>query len=702
MQLSPSTVPSDSTLLAGFVPAGVSAAASESVGLAEPAGFAELMAAIAPAPMGATPDVGQPLLRSTGATPATSGSKVVDVRTPGMAADIAMPAVEGLGEVEAPWVAEEGGEAPGGTVSSPHSRSAESAEEADAEESNLPRVCTPRRSLHEPVAGLETMIVPQMPMGPAPVADDELDLEEQPAELDTEEAPLDEDDSTGEETLPEIAQPAPHAGADARAASFPEIEPTADASRAALQDRYIGGRQSQAPTISSAASPMTRDFLSEGASRNVRRDAFANVDGADAPTVAATPGQGISITSASGETGDARAAAALPLATGRRSDPSAMSPAARASFGLPLEETLAEVPATTAATATVSPGSAETTAAAARPYGPAAQSLSSDVLARFAAASQTGPAAKPLAVEVRESTDAVSYLGEEDSSQVLGAASGFTAPVLPAPREGATRPATPRLVAAYGAREKFAVQREAVVGAHASSGSAQKNDFLNIDNEGVAYDAGGVGIDVAKSEAVMPTLSSSIAASPATPVAVGVHDVAATRAPQTTEARVTEAVSTAGQAVEVVLRAVDTVADREQKVVKLEFSVGDADLSVRVELAHDEVRTVFRTESPELRAALAHEWRAVASDSGEQGGVRLAPAVIADKEQAPSTSADADSQRQERHAARQEDASSSAHQAAARSLLRQAAPSHEATTAALPFFRPLAPLGTAQRLHLFA
>jgi hypothetical protein len=89
-----------------------------------------------------------------------------------------------------------------------------------------------------------------------------------------------------------------------------------------------------------------------------------------------------------------------------------------------------------------------------------------------------------------------------------------------------------------------------------------------------------------------------------------------------------EAVSTAHQAVEVVLRAVDDLSSREQKSVRLEFSVGDNELSVRIELHADEVRTTFRTDSAELRAALSHEWQAVAASGTADRSVRIAPALF--------------------------------------------------------------------------
>ena len=82
-------------------------------------------------------------------------------------------------------------------------------------------------------------------------------------------------------------------------------------------------------------------------------------------------------------------------------------------------------------------------------------------------------------------------------------------------------------------------------------------------------------------------------------------------------------VSDAHRAVEVVLKAVEDVSARERSAVKLEFAIGDTELSVRVELREDQVRTTFHTDSPELQNALANEWQAAAA-AGSDRGLRLA------------------------------------------------------------------------------
>lgn len=47
--------------------------------------------------------------------------------------------------------------------------------------------------------------------------------------------------------------------------------------------------------------------------------------------------------------------------------------------------------------------------------------------------------------------------------------------------------------------------------------------------------------------------------------------------------------------------------------VSLRFKVGHEDLAVRIEMRGGQVRTEFRTDSAELQAAVAQEWRALAA-----------------------------------------------------------------------------------------
>jgi hypothetical protein len=109
-----------------------------------------------------------------------------------------------------------------------------------------------------------------------------------------------------------------------------------------------------------------------------------------------------------------------------------------------------------------------------------------------------------------------------------------------------------------------------------------------------------------------------------------------------------EALSTARDAVKLVQQAAEQVSSRDQKSVNLQFSVGGAELTVRVELHANEVRTTFRTDSSELRAALSQEWQSVASSSSSgDRGIRIVPAVFTSSDQSTlnSSSGDASHQR---------------------------------------------------------
>jgi hypothetical protein len=109
--------------------------------------------------------------------------------------------------------------------------------------------------------------------------------------------------------------------------------------------------------------------------------------------------------------------------------------------------------------------------------------------------------------------------------------------------------------------------------------------------------------------------------------------------------------SAAHQAVESILSLAEQVASGERQSVNLKFSIGGADLQVRVGLWGDEVRTTFSTESSELRTALAEEWQNVIATADR--GVRLADPVFS-RAGEPGTagfSSDTASQQQQRDSA---------------------------------------------------
>jgi len=166
--------------------------------------------------------------------------------------------------------------------------------------------------------------------------------------------------------------------------------------------------------------------------------------------------------------------------------------------------------------------------------------------------------------------------------------------------------------------------------------SGRKKSFLGAKDEWVASHARSLGTDGAKSAASMASTSLSSPPTPSTSDFASWAPSATTAAVARAEAvaETGDAFSSAHEAVEVVLHAVEHVASREQKSVQLSFSVAGEQLAVRVEMRADEVRTTFRTDSSELRAALAQEWQQVSGGATQtERSLRIAPAVFAAAEQ---------------------------------------------------------------------
>ena len=168
--------------------------------------------------------------------------------------------------------------------------------------------------------------------------------------------------------------------------------------------------------------------------------------------------------------------------------------------------------------------------------------------------------------------------------------------------------------------------------------SVQKT-FLSAAAERVANDPADLGIAVANPEPLMPPLASNDRSAPAashalaapTSALVALGETPASVPPLFAPA----APAAAHRAVDAVLNAAERFSTGERHTVNLQFSVGGADLAVRVELRADEVRATFRTDSAELRSALAHEWQAVSADPGGRP-FRLAAPVFAANSTDPS------------------------------------------------------------------
>lgn len=169
--------------------------------------------------------------------------------------------------------------------------------------------------------------------------------------------------------------------------------------------------------------------------------------------------------------------------------------------------------------------------------------------------------------------------------------------------------------------------------------STEKN-FLNPKAERVKTDKTSAGIDVAESASDMPEIFTAHRYTSDQPVFTGpgtareaapALSVASTApvdpTPTPTPTPAAREISLAHRAVETILNVVDAQRSRAEdaSVVNLHFKFAGEDLAVRVQLRGGEVHTQFRTDSAELRAALANEWRAVAGQGGEPGARLIEP-----------------------------------------------------------------------------
>jgi hypothetical protein len=228
-------------------------------------------------------------------------------------------------------------------------------------------------------------------------------------------------------------------------------------------------------------------------------------------------------------------------------------------------------------------------------------------------------------------TTAASALPEAVSATPVVAIVPGQAPLngTQAPSRPAADPASPD--AQIALTEKFAASARAIYPVAPLPGLPEKKDFLNAGQLSVNTPASSVGIGVAQVSVVMPPTSfNRLKTLPAveamTNVSVSVNAptvlslVPDAPAPPASLRETMAAVVTAVEALE---RRSDAV----QKSVDLHFDVGAERLALRVELRDGTVHTTFRTESPELRAALAHEWQAaMPSTAGRE--LRLADPVF--------------------------------------------------------------------------
>jgi len=159
-------------------------------------------------------------------------------------------------------------------------------------------------------------------------------------------------------------------------------------------------------------------------------------------------------------------------------------------------------------------------------------------------------------------------------------------------------------------------------------------------NEGLEIVEHSLGTNVAKAEALMPAADLA-----STSVPHAIERLSHAVAPLASEfslgeerAEPVEIAQAARRAVNAAIAVTEQFATERKPAVTLKFTVSGVDLGVRVELRGENVHTTFRTDSPELRAALAQEWNHVAAAQPGDRAARLAEPVFASNHNAPASS----------------------------------------------------------------
>ncbi|MCX6950473.1 MAG: hypothetical protein NTX39_12525 [Opitutae bacterium] len=161
--------------------------------------------------------------------------------------------------------------------------------------------------------------------------------------------------------------------------------------------------------------------------------------------------------------------------------------------------------------------------------------------------------------------------------------------------------------------EKIAAELERTNAPADELTNSDKKDFLITDLKSVNSASASVGTRVAKEMAPMIFTLTNRTKTAAAELAVGAFtpSLPSTSA-FTTSVDVPAPVATVSETLAAVATAIESLEQRASGAasrVDLQFQVGDDKLGVRVEWREGTLHTFFRTDSPELRAALAHEWQ---------------------------------------------------------------------------------------------
>jgi hypothetical protein len=208
--------------------------------------------------------------------------------------------------------------------------------------------------------------------------------------------------------------------------------------------------------------------------------------------------------------------------------------------------------------------------------------------------------------------------------------------------------------AAVGGAEKIAGSAANTGSSAATAGKSQDKKILTADSKSVTESIEPVGIGVAKVAPVMPTAAPAErpTAAMVAPVPILAGSSTSSQAAATTPGPVSQQ-GVAQSAVDAAITAAESLSTGSQQAVNMQFSVGNADLSLRVELKNGEIHTTFRTDSADLRLDLQHEWQSANPGSGS-GTVKLAEPIFTSSGNAASSAAGENAQQQRGGQARQD------------------------------------------------
>lgn len=205
------------------------------------------------------------------------------------------------------------------------------------------------------------------------------------------------------------------------------------------------------------------------------------------------------------------------------------------------------------------------------------------------------------------------------------------------------------------APEKSAGRFDALPEVGRTGASHEQKLTLGSDQSTVGNQSASVGINAAKQEPFMPAL-----AHPTPPPFAENEPMSLSAVPLTFDALMKESTpppaelaSSARRAVDSAMAMAEHFTTGPQRGVNLQFSVSGVDVAVRVEMRQDGVHTTFRTDSPELRAALAQEWNSVVTAQPADRPQRLAEPVFTSTSSSAPNSGDADASQHREPGARQ-------------------------------------------------